>query len=229
MFTQGQNSGDSHIFNDVESRIMAMLTLMNGQLAKIDPISSEIAGINGGLAQLSIKLEGAIAEIRAENINTQREVDSLKTELEKIRLKMSNMEADSKRANVIFYNFDPSRRAQTLLEDVVATFNQFIPNASIHLSDIKDVFRIKCNQNPRPILVKFTSPFCCDFVLKSGQHFRHAKIWITPDYTTRELLARKKMKFTLEAAKSAGKEAKLRGMKLFVEEQGLYTISKLMR
>ena len=27
---------------------MAMLTLMNGQLAKIDPISSEIAGINEG-------------------------------------------------------------------------------------------------------------------------------------------------------------------------------------
>ena len=61
-----------------------MLTRMNGQLAKIDPISSEIAGINGELAQLPIKLEGAIAEIRAENINTQREVDSLKTELEKM-------------------------------------------------------------------------------------------------------------------------------------------------
>ena len=101
----------------------------------------------GGLSQLSIKLEGAIAEVKAENINTQREVDSLRTELEKMRLKMSNMEADLKRTNVILYNFDPSRRAQTLLEDVVATFNQFIPNASIHLSDIKDVFRIKCNQN----------------------------------------------------------------------------------
>ena len=210
MFTQGQNSGDSHISNDAESRIMAMLTLMNGQLAKIDPISSEIAGINRGLAQLSIKVEGTIAEVRAQNINTQREVNSLKTELEKMRLKMSNKEADSKRTNVILYNFDPSRRAQTLLEDIVATFNQFIPNASIHLSDIKDVFCIKCNQNTRPVLVKFKSAFCHDFVLKSGQHFRHAKIWITPDYTTRELLAKKK--FTLEAAKSAGKEAKLGGM-----------------
>jgi len=77
------------------------------------------------------------------------------------------MEADSKRANVIFYNFDPSRRAKTLLEDVVAIFNQCIPNASIFLSDIKDVLRIKRNQKPHPILVKFTSPFCRAFVLKS--------------------------------------------------------------
>ena len=44
---------------------MAMVALMNDQLAKIDTISSEIAGINGGLAQLSIKLEGAIAEVKA--------------------------------------------------------------------------------------------------------------------------------------------------------------------
>ena len=124
MFTQGQNSGDSHISNDAESRIMAMLTLMNGQLAKIDSILSEIVGINGegGLAQLSIKLEGATAEVKAENINTQREVGSLRTELEKMRLKMSNIEADSKRTNVILYNFDPSRRAQTLLENVSCHF-----------------------------------------------------------------------------------------------------------
>ena len=66
------------------------------------------------LCQLSIELEGAIAEVKAENINTQREVDSLRTELEKMRLKMSNIEADSKRTKVILYNFDPSRRAQTL-------------------------------------------------------------------------------------------------------------------
>ena len=68
-----------------------------------------------------------------------------------------------------------------------------------------------------PFWFKFTSPFYRDFVLKSGQHFRHAKIWIPPEYTERELLARKKMKFALVAAKPVGKEAKLPGMKLFVE------------
>ena len=64
------------------------------------------------------------------------------------------MEAASKRTNLILYNFDPSRRAQTLLEDVVATFNQFTPNASIHLSKIKDFFCIKCNQNSRSVWLK---------------------------------------------------------------------------
>ena len=44
---------------------MAILTLMNDQLAKIDPISSEIVEINGELAQLSTKLEGAIVEVKA--------------------------------------------------------------------------------------------------------------------------------------------------------------------
>ena len=120
-------------------------------------------------------MEGAIAEVKLENINTQREVDSLRTELEKMLLKRSNMEADSKQTNLILYNIDPSRRAQKLLEDVVATFNQFITNALIHLSDIIDVFRIKCNQNPRPVLVKFMSAFCRDLVLKSGQHFKTRK------------------------------------------------------
>ena len=103
-----------------------------------------------------------------------------------------DLEADSKRTNVIWYNFDPSRRAQTLFEDVVATFNQFILNASIHLSDIKDVFRIKCNQNPRPVLVKFTCAICRDLVLKSGQHFRRAKIWIMPDCTNENYLRERK-------------------------------------
>jgi len=42
---------------------MAMLTLMNGQLAKIDPISSETARKNGRLAELSTKLDGAIAKV----------------------------------------------------------------------------------------------------------------------------------------------------------------------
>jgi hypothetical protein len=37
-------------------------------------------------------------------------------------------------------------------------------------------------------------------------------------YTERELVARKKMTFTIKKAKSAGKEAKLRGMKLFVTD-----------
>ena len=86
-------------------------------------------------------------------------MDSLRTELEKMRLKMSNIEADSKRTNVILYNFDPSRQAQTLLEDIVATFNQFIPNASIQLSDTKDVFRIKCNQNPAPFWLTLRAIF----------------------------------------------------------------------
>ena len=63
---------------------------------------------------------------------------------------MITMEADSKRPNVIMYNFDPLRRAQTLFKDIVTTFNQFIPNASIHLRDVNDVFRIKCIQNPTP-------------------------------------------------------------------------------
>ena len=45
IFTQGQNPGDSHTSNDAESRIMTMVTLMNGQLAKIGSISSEIVGI----------------------------------------------------------------------------------------------------------------------------------------------------------------------------------------
>ena len=56
-------------------------------------------------------------------------------------------ETDSKRTNVIFHSFGPSRRAQTLLEDIVVTFNQFISNASLQLSDIKDIFRIKCSKN----------------------------------------------------------------------------------
>jgi len=102
---------------------------------------------------------------------------------------MSNMEADSKGTNVILHTFDPSDDgAQTLLEDVVASFNQFVPNALIHLSDMKHVFCNKCNQNHYPGLIKFTSAF----VLRSGQHFSHTKIWITYDYTERESLARKK-------------------------------------
>ena len=65
MFIQGENPGDKHISNDAEPRIMVMVTLMNGQLARVDPISSEIAAINGGLGQLSTKLEGAITEVKA--------------------------------------------------------------------------------------------------------------------------------------------------------------------
>ena len=78
---------------------------------------------------------------------------------------MSNVKVDSKKTNVILNNLDPSRRAQTLIEDIFATFNQFILNASLHLCNIKDAFRIKCKKK-RPVLVKFTSAFCRDFVVK---------------------------------------------------------------
>ena len=46
----------------------------------------------------------------AKGTNTQQKVNSLRTELEKTRNKMSNMEADSKKKNVIMHSFDSSRR-----------------------------------------------------------------------------------------------------------------------
>ena len=104
----------------------------------------------GDWCSYQLSLEEAIIEVKTEKMNTQRGVNSLRTELEKTRLKISNIEDGLKRTNMILHNFDPSRQAQILLEDVVTTFNQFIPNASIRLNDIKEVFRITCNQNPAP-------------------------------------------------------------------------------
>jgi hypothetical protein len=175
------------------------------------------------VAELGNKFENVaslVQNIQRESQSVRRDVSNVREEVGLALRKIQYLETDMKRGNVVLYNFSPQHRGRSLLEDVVSALNAGIPNLNLRLFDVRDAFRLKSSMSVRPVVIKFASVAGRDYVLKSGFLLRRLGLSISPDYTERELIARKKLKETLEDAKTEGfVDVKLRGLKLFIGNQ----------
>lgn len=210
----------------MEDNINALLTqiqAINLKLDIIDPMSRQVNSMTSDVAELGNKFENVaslVQNIQRESQSVRRDVSNVREEVGLALRKIQYLETDMKRGNVVLYNFSPQHRGRSLLEDVVSALNAGIPNLNLRLFDVRDAFRLKSSMSVRPVVIKFASVAGRDYVLKSGFLLRRLGLSISPDYTERELIARKKLKETLEDAKTEGfVDVKLRGLKLFIGNQ----------
>ena len=87
------------------------------------------------------------------------------------------------------------------------------PSLGINRSDIRDIFRLKSV----PIVVKLNSVEIRAYILRNSSVLRRFGLSVAPDYTAVQREAREHLKELLTLAKNDGRDAKLRGDKLFIE------------
>ena len=120
---------------------------------------------------------------------------------------------------LIIYNFDPKHRGPSLASDILSCLNEIVLNLDLERRDIKDIFRLRSKNGVPPVVIKFISKPLRDLVLRSSGLFSRHKLNISPDYMERERMARDKLKPLLAEARSKNMLAKLRGVRLILQDK----------
>ena len=222
---QRKISNLSNYYNYISGLIMTSVNFsetlqeINQKLNGIEIVSSQVQELRNDLSAISSRIDSTVDKFSEDTSQLKKDYLSLQAELSATNVKLQRLENESKKCNLVLYNFDPTNKGSSLGEDVMRALNLHVPNLGLKMMDIRDIFRLNAKQGTRPVLVKFTSGYIRDTILRSSAHLKRAGLGVSPDYTKRELSIRNHLKPFLERARGENREARLRGTKLYIGQQ----------
>ena len=193
---------------------------LRASVNKIEVLAEGIEGLKTIFSEFSCKVEETNRAIKSEIAGLALSCSTVNKDLRKTQSKIDFLEKELKNMNLIIYNFDPKHRGPSLASDILSCLNEIVPNLDLERRDIKDIFRLRSKNNGvPPVVIKFISKPLRDLVLRSSGLFSRHKLNISPDYTERERMARDKLKPLLAEARSKNMPAKLRGVRLILQDK----------
>ena len=201
-------------------QIAQFLQEINFKLDLLPVLSQKVNTIpepSHSIDAIQVQLSSIITQLS----NNAMTDDEIKKELENVKSNLAvsyeranKLEADQKRTNLIIYNYTPQQLGDyTLNQEITGLLNRTMPSLGINRSDIRDIFRLKSG----PIVVKLNSVEIRDYILRNSSVLRRFGLSVAPDYTAIQREARKHLKEMLTLAQNDGRDAKLRGDKLFIQ------------
>ena len=187
-----------------------LLPVLSQKVNTIPELSDSIDAIQVQLSNIITQLSNNAKT----NDEIKKELENVKSNLAVSYERANKLEAEQKRTNLIFYNYTPQQLGDyTLKQEITGLLNRTMPSLGINRSDIRDIFRLKSG----PIVVKLNSVEIRDYILRNSSVLRRFGLSVAPDYTAIQREARKHLKEMLTTAQNDGRDAKLRGDKLFIE------------
>ena len=187
-----------------------LLPVLSQKVNTIPELSDSIDAIQVQLSNIITQLSNNAKT----NDEIKKELENVKSNLAVSYERANKLEAEQKRTNLIFYNYTPQQLGDyTLKQEITGLLNRTMPSLGINRSDIRDIFRLKSG----PIVVKLNLVEIRDYILRNSSVLRRFGLSVAPDYTAIQREARKHLKEMLTTAQNDGRDAKLRGDKLFIE------------
>lgn len=176
-----------------------------------------IPGLSDSIAALQVQMNNISTQL-SRNVETneeiKKELENVKSDLVIISERANQLETEQKRTNLIIYNYTPQHHGEyTVKQEIMDLLNRAMPSLKISRCDVRDIFRLKSG----PVVVKLNSVEIRDYILRNSSLLRKGGLSVAPDYTAKQREARKHLKEIMNLAQNDGRDAMLRGDKLFIQ------------
>jgi hypothetical protein len=185
-----------------------------------------------------------VGDIKLSVVNLSEVITSVKSEVESVRIKCTKLEEEngrlfkkiedlenqSRRSNLIFYNVpeDEKEEWSTTESKVLDIVNKTM-KVSTSEYDIERAHRLgRKGQRNRPIIVRFAHFKKKDTILRAAKHLRQSRIQVTEDYSKQVRETRSKLKKFMIEARKRGHFAQLWFDRLKIDG-AFYTLQDLER
>jgi len=193
-------------------------------LERLKNIENQLGGLSK-LASIAEELQTISSQIKkneASQLKTTEDIQKIKEKTDESQRRGEWLEKEAKQSNLIFYNFKPLNPPRgSLAEEISEVISGCLPQIEIRRWDINDAFRLNTKKQGeiRPVLVKFTTKYLRDLILRNSVRFQSCGISLAPDYTRAERIARNALKPLLQKAIKEDREVKFRGPRLFADDE----------
>ena len=178
-------------------------------MLKMEELLAEMQKMRGEVTEKLQRIENAVAS--AESVRREwatfekkqdKKVSALETKVQELSLMLKKFEFESKKNNLVLYEFNPGARGRSLKDDLLQCFGRVVPSFHIRWSDIKEAFRMKTRSGEvSPVLIRFTTKDIRDSLLRSNRYLREYGLKAAPDYAKVVRISEKKVETDSRASK----------------------------
>lgn len=165
-------------------------------------------------------------QIQDSEINVKNKIQDTNIQIEKVQKKQIFLERRARRNNILFFGLKVENR-NNLINDTLSKLNHLF-SLNIETNDINNLYKVGKTETA-PILIEFVSYLKKTELFKDPQKLRNLKgtgYAISNDLCEEDRKEIKILKKHLIRAKEEKKDAKIKGLKLLINNQ-LYTAKEL--